>query len=327
MTGCSAQARPRIVTVGEALVEIMRTERDKPLDRPAGLFGPYPSGAPAIFASAASRLGASVGFVGTVGEDPLGDCISDRLQVDGIDCSALRRAPDRVTGIALVAYASDGTRSFVFHLRQSAAALVAFEQLPPEYLAETQYLHVMGSSLATSESMRDACYEAARQVHAHGGKVSLDPNLRPELMGVERIRAVCAPILEMATIVLPSGSELLALTGASEPDEGVDHLLGLGVNVVALKRGDDGSTLFTPSGAEHVPAFCVTEVDPTGAGDCFDAALLVGLDEGWPLSEAGVFANAVGALATTRLGPMEGTFTRAQVFEFMASQGRAPSRA
>jgi len=46
------------------------------------------------------------------------------------------------------------------------------------------------------------------------------------------------------------------------------------------------------------------------------------LDEGWPLAKAGLFANAVGALATTRMGPMEGTFSRAEVLAFMASQGR-----
>jgi sugar/nucleoside kinase (ribokinase family) len=96
------------------------------------------------------------------------------------------------------------------------------------------------------------------------------------------------------------------------------------VNLVALKQGAEGSTLYTPHETVRVPPFRVTEVDPTGAGDCYDAALLVALGEERTLEEAGLFANAVGALATTRLGPMEGTFSRADVLDFMASRGRRP---
>ncbi|MCY3719770.1 MAG: carbohydrate kinase family protein, partial [Anaerolineaceae bacterium] len=62
------------------------------------------------------------------------------------------------------------------------------------------------------------------------------------------------------------------------------------------------------------------EVDATGAGDSFAAALTVALLEGMPLAQAGRFANAVGALAVTRIGPMEGSPTRAEVEAFMRAQ-------
>ena len=313
---------PTIVTLGEALVEIMRKEQDRPLDRPADFSGPYPSGAPAILASAAARLGASVGFVGTVGRDAFGACIRERMQADGIDRAALREVDDLVTGIAFVSYQSDGSRSFLFHLPQSAAACVKASQVPRGYLRNTQYLHVMGSSLSIGGEMREACYEIARHVHEQGGTISLDPNLRPELLPVESIRAVCEPILQMAQIVFPSGEELVTLTGAASPKEGAAQLLGEGVDLVALKRGALGSTLYTAPTIMDVPPYQVDEVDPTGAGDCYDAAFLVGLSEGWSLEKAGLFANAVGALATTRLGPMEGTFHRQHVLDFMASQSR-----
>ena len=313
---------PDIVAVGEVLVEVMRTERDVPLDRPAPLSGPYPSGAPGIFASAAARLGANVGLVGTLGRDALGDCVWDRLHEDGIDCGAVRRTDEALTGIAFVAYRSDGGRSFVFHLPQSAAALVCVDQLPRGYLERAHHAHIMGSSLCISDSMRETCYHVARTVHAQGGTVSLDPNLRPELLPVAQIRAVCDPILRIADWVFPSGEELAALLGCDTPEGGARQLLQAGVRVVALKLGERGSMLCARDGVRVISPFAVEEVDPTGAGDCFDAALIVGLLEGWPLDAAGPFANAVGALATTRLGPMEGTFGREQVLAFMASQGR-----
>jgi tagatose kinase len=311
-----------ILCIGEALVEIMRTERDRPLDRPALFSGPYPSGAPAISASCAARLGASVGFVGTVGEDAFGACIRDRLVADGIDCSALATDPEHLTAIAFVAYRSDGGRNFVFHLAHSAAAQVDLEQVPPGYLEGVRYLHIMGSSLSASESLREACYALAQSGARGGGVISLDPNLRPELLPVERIRDVCAAILERARIVMPSGEELVTLTGAETPEAGAQMLLSQGVEIVALKQGEQGSTLYSADGALYIPPFAVREVDPTGAGDCYDAALLVGLSEGWDLHKAGLLANAAGALATTRLGPMEALFTRDEVLEFMAEQGR-----
>lgn len=313
---------PTIVSIGEALVEIMRTERDRPLDQPALFSGPYPSGAPAILASAAARLGAGVGFVGTIGDDAFGDCLARRLAADGIDCRALQRTPERTTGTAFVAYRSDGSRTFLFHTTQSAAVLVDWSQIPAGYLESTRYLHIMGSALASGDSLRQTCYRAAEVVHSQGGTVSLDPNLRPELMPVSKICDICEPILTRCRIVCPSGAELATLTGAHDAQGGAAELLRRGIGLVALKRGDQGSTLFTQDGALSVPPFAVTEIDPTGAGDCYDAALLVGLSEGWSLAKAGLFANAVGALATTRLGPMEGTFARQAVLDFMASQGR-----
>jgi len=313
---------PRIVAIGEALVEVMRVERDQPLDQPALFSGPYPSGAPAILASAAARLGAAVGFIGSVGRDAFGDCIRNRLLADGIDCSALAEWDDYLTGIAFVAYASDGSRSFVFHMAQAAAGRVTMEQIPSGYLDDVAFLHIMGSSLSGSVEMRETCYEAARIVCANGGQVSLDPNLRPELLPLAQIRAVCQPILALCSVVLPSGEELLTLTGQETVSDGVACLLDDGVEIVALKQGDQGSTLYTRDTAIRTPAYSVDEVDPTGAGDCFDAAVLVGLSEGWPLAQCALFANAAGALATTRLGPMEGAFPRADVLRFMAEQGR-----
>jgi len=62
----------------------------------------------------------------------------------------------------------------------------------------------------------------------------------------------------------------------------------------------------------------VEEVDPTGAGDCFCAGVTVALLEGMALPDAGRFANAVGALAVTRKGPMEGAPARDEVTALLA---------
>ena len=94
-------------------------------------------------------------------------------------------------------------------------------------------------------------------------------------------------------------------------------LLEYGPQIVTLKCGEQGSIIYTQNDKLIVPSFQIVEVDPTGAGDCFDAGFVYGLLEGWELEKTARFANAVGALATTKKGPMEGAPTLEQALEFM----------
>lgn len=307
---------PTILSIGEALVEIMRPQPDLPLDRPAPFVGPFPSGAPAIFADCAARLGVASGFIGVVGADDFGACLQHRLTADGVDLTHLAIDPDRLTGIAFVTYHSDGGRHFLFHMRDAAAGQLGPHHLDRDYVTQAEWLHICGSALAASEESRAACHQAVEWVKGSGGRVSLDPNLRPELLSVEQIRHICQPVLEVADVLLPSGEEASMLTGIGNPEEAAMALVGED-RIVALKRGARGSIVFTRLERLAVPAFPTEEVDPTGAGDCYGAAFLVGLLEAWPLTQVARFANAVGALATTKLGPMEGAPTREEVEAFI----------
>jgi sugar/nucleoside kinase (ribokinase family) len=103
------------------------------------------------------------------------------------------------------------------------------------------------------------------------------------------------------------------LTGLRDQAAACRALVERGVGVVALKRGKEGSTVFTAEASIDVPSIDVREVDPTGAGDCYDAGFIVGLLEGWDPVTAARFANVAGALSVTRMGPMEGLPRRSEV--------------
>jgi sugar/nucleoside kinase (ribokinase family) len=90
---------------------------------------------------------------------------------------------------------------------------------------------------------------------------------------------------------------------------------------VALKQGERGCRIFERETDFEVSGFPVTEVDPTGAGDAFCGGFTVALLDGLNLSEAGRFANAVGALAVTKLGPMEGAPNRQEVLDLIKEDG------
>ena len=308
---------PRVIALGELLVEVMRSEVDQPLHRPGEFVGPFPSGAPAILIDAVARLGAAAGFIGVVGGDAFGDCVLDRLRADGVDTTHVRVAPGYTTGIAFVSYRSDGSRHFVFHLPQSAAALLGPDDVDEAFVSGAAFLHVTGSALAIGPRTREACYKAVALCKAGGGRISFDPNLRPELLGVERAREICRPVLQRCDLLLPSGLEATMLTDDVDQVVACRALVASGVPIVALKRGSEGSTVFTAEQVIEVPPLPVQEVDPTGAGDCYGGAFVVGLLEGWPLDKVARFANVAGALSVTRQGPMEGIPRREQVLERM----------
>jgi sugar/nucleoside kinase (ribokinase family) len=221
--------------------------------------------------------------------------------------------PGQTTGCAFVAYAADGGREFVFHIRHSAAGAMDAARLSPDWFAGVQWLHLSGSTIALSAGSRAACLRALELTRAAGGRLSFDPNLRPELMTVTEARRVFEPYLEAADLLVPTAAEARALTAAADDDGAAARLLVGRDRLVILKRGAAGCTLYNGTERIDAPGFRVEEVDPTGAGDCFNAACLAGLEAGWPLARLGRFANAAGALSVTRQGPMEGAPTRSAV--------------
>ena len=101
--------------MGETLVEIMRTEVDKPLNETALFSGPYPSGSSAIMISTVARMGHSCGIISGVGKDGFGECMLNRLKKDGVDVSKVLVDPDGSTACAFVAYDNKGDRRYLFH--------------------------------------------------------------------------------------------------------------------------------------------------------------------------------------------------------------------
>lgn len=63
-----------------------------------------------------------------------------------------------------------------------------------------------------------------------------------------------------------------------------------------MTLGEAGAAVFTADTTLEIPPCLVKVVDSNGAGDSFNAALAVALDEGKPVNEAVLFANATAAL-------------------------------
>lgn len=306
-----------LLTVGEALVEIMRTDIDQPLDRAGPFIGPYPSGAPFIFAVQAARLGLTCATVGSVGADAFGRCLLDQLDEDQVNRAGVQLVTGQTTGVAFVAYNGDGSRNFVFSL--GAGAELSPDMLDPGLFEGLRCLHLMGSTLSLSPQALATGRAALALAQKAGAKFSFDPNLRPELMPREQAREAFAPFIAAADLFMPTAQELLYLTEAPSLEAGVSSLLAQKpTRLIVVTQGAAGCTVYDEHGGEPVPGFSVAEIDPTGAGDCFDAGFLAGWLAGESPLQAARLANACGALAVTQQGPMAGAEKYERVRTFMA---------
>lgn len=291
--------------MGEMIVEIMRTQEDVPLDKPGLFKGPYPSGAPAIFIDTVARLGHSAGIIGGVGRDDFGKCLLERLKGDGVDCSQVIESEICATGAAFVTYFSGGSRKFIFHMGNTPAA---DPKMPEASVLEgLKYFHIMGCSLAAKQEFGEEIVKTMKLAKSMGAKISFDPNIRKELLTGGDSLEMVKEVVENTSVFLPGIEELLMITGKETIEEAVKASFEKeALEILALKKGSKGCTVYTREGIYEMGIYQVEAVDATGAGDSFDGAFISGLLEEKPIPEILKMASAAGALNTAAFGPMEG---------------------
>jgi ribokinase len=111
----------------------------------------------------------------------------------------------------------------------------------------------------------------------------------------------------------PNAGEAIRLAGVSGEEPAAAVLRARGARSVLVTLGERGVLACGDGPARHVPGFRVDAVDTTAAGDAFNGALAVALNEGREPLAAVRFACAAAALACTRRGAQASLPTRAEV--------------
>jgi fructokinase len=166
---------------------------------------------------------------------------------------------------------------------------------------------------------------AVEGAQARGLLISYDPNLRLNLWpSAEVARQGMLKGWGFAQVAKVSGEELTFLSGQSGFDASVEQLWHDRLRLLVITEGQDGCQYVTRDARGRVPGYSVRTIDTTGAGDGFVAGLLAGLlanEHAWEsvseLENVLHFANAVGALTTTRRGAIPALPTKDQVLELL----------
>ncbi len=314
---------PRIGCIGDLLVEFVCSGKNGHHEIAGTYTGPFPSGAAGIFIDQAARSGGKCIFVGAVGDDAFGKVVVGRLVQDGVDSSLIKTVKGVPTGTAFVSYNDDGSRDFVYNIALSAAAQFCGDDTTIEALDQfgLDMMHVSGSALSNPE-MCGKVLRVCTALHARGVRISFDPNVRKELMANAAYFDAVKDMMRLCTIFLPSEDDAAALFPDEDLSGFAPKLFDRGVEFIVLKKGASGAEGMSKDGAyETLEAHDVEVQDPTGAGDCFCATFVTLLASGMhDLKSAMKRANAAGALAVTKVGPMEGNSHLPEIEAFMRSR-------
>ena len=312
-----------IASIGELLVEFVCADKDGHHRRVGTYSGPYASGAPGIFIDQAARCGGRCIFAGAVGDDAFGQVILERLTADGVDTSLVARVSGVPTGSAFVSYNADGSRDFVYNIVHSAASQFVADHTTIEKFMNfgTGIMHVSGSVLA-SAAMREKVLRVCKAVHTGGAAISFDPNIRKELISDPAYFTTVNELMSICTYFLPSEEDADVLFPGENLESYAPKLFTKGIDYVVLKKGNKGSSGIHNSGAAFdFSVHKVTVADPTGAGDCFCATFVTLISSGrFSFQKALQYANAAGAMAVTKVGPMEGNSTLPDIEKFLAQR-------
>ncbi|MBE3574312.1 MAG: carbohydrate kinase family protein [Firmicutes bacterium] len=268
----------------------------------------------AICAAGVAKLGLPVALVAHVGEDVAGRFCLDYLTRCGVDVSRVKLHPDQPTGFTVsLAYAGDrALLTFPGVMGDLTAG-----DLPDDLLLRARHLHL--SSYFLHRNLREDYAALFARAKALGLTTSLDPGWDPE----ERFAPPLDPLLPHLDLFLPSEAEALALTRSTTLDEALDRLSQAGPLSV-VKCGGRGAVAVGRGYRAQIPAFEVEVVDPTGAGDSFDAGFLYGWLTGRGLEESLRLGAACGALAVQAVGGAEGFAGLRQVEQFLTEARPRP---
>ncbi|MGZ5827365.1 MAG: sugar kinase [Xanthobacteraceae bacterium] len=269
----AADSAPHMVTIGEALIELVR-EKD-------GRFGLSCEGDTFNTAIYLARAGMSVAYATALGDDPYSEGLVSLLAAEGISSRAILRLPGRLPGLALVDVGPTGDRRR-YYWRDAAPARELFEL--PEWprvaqaMVEARLIYFSGITLSLYSNAGLgrflATLELARQ---RGVKIAFDCNFRPRMWkgDLSRARTVFMEALKRSDIALPAYDDEAVLWGDPSPESTVERLRAFGIGEVAVKNGPNSVLVAGAKDQEHVPIpQAITAVDPAGAGDAFNAGYL-----------------------------------------------------
>jgi ribokinase len=223
-------------------------------------------------AVAAARCGARVALVGSIGDDAAGRRLRDTMRSEGVDDRWIA-VVDEPTGRAIVSVDDSAENSIIVVPGANGAA-----RWPVAAPVGSVVLAQLETPIAT---VADA-FSAAR---SSGSITVLNPAPAADLPSA---------LLSQCSIVVPNEHEVNVVHGAAS-------LLEAGVDAVVTTLGSRGVSIIGTIELQ-LAAHDVTPVDTTAAGDAFCGNLAARLAAGDSLDVAVRWANAAGAIATTRRG-------------------------
>jgi fructokinase len=313
-----------VTALGEILIDFTPAANS---DAQIVSFVRNPGGAPANVLACLAKLGKKTAFIGKVGQDQFGVFLKDVLEQSRIETQGLVFSEETNTTLAFVHLNEQGDRSFSFYRNPGADMMLTADEVDVKLIADSKVFH-FGSISMTHEPSATATLKALNYAKEKGCLISYDPNLRiPLWKDLSFAKQQIELGLSYADVLKISEEELEFITGLQDLEAGSQYIYEhYHVKLIFVTLGPEGCYYRMGHATGMRKGYAVSAVDTTGAGDSFLAGILYQiLNSGNKISELTMnelepmvgFANAVGALATTKKGAIPAMPTLEEIERLM----------
>lgn len=308
-----------LITIGRSSVDLYGEQVGGRLED-MGSFKKYIGGSPTNIAAGGSRLGLATALITRVGDEHMGRFIREELIREGVDVTAVRTDPERLTALVLLGIRDEDTFPLIFYRENCADMGLTEEDIDPEFIAKTKCLCATGTHLSHPDTAA-AVRKALLIARGTGAKTALDIDYRPNLWGLgghddgenrfvasSTVTATIQSTVGLFDLIVGTEEEFHIAGGSSDTLTALRNLREMTNAILVCKRGPIGAVAFRAEIPESLeqgesgPGFNVEVFNVLGAGDGFMAGFLKGWLTGEDLSTSLKFANACGAFAVSRHG-------------------------
>lgn len=253
---------------------------------------------------ALALLGGKACYTSRVGDDEHGRMYKQSLSEYGVQAN-LGESGEQ-TGISLILVTPDTQRTMCTYL--GASQDLQASDVNVEDLRAAHYIYVTGY-LWDTPNQKEAVLKAMQEAKQAGVKVAFSLS---DPFCVGRHKAEFTSLLsDYVDVVFANAEEARGMTGLEDVTEAAQMLAKMTGGVAVVTRDKSGSLLVADEKTYEVPAFTVTAVDTTGAGDTYAAGVLYGLTQNLPLDAAGRIGAYLAAQVVAKMGPRLDTIDRA----------------
>jgi 5-dehydro-2-deoxygluconokinase len=312
-----------LIAIGRLCIDLNANEIHRPMEE-TRTFTKYVGGSPANIAIGSARLGQKTGFIGKVSDDQMGRFITDYLEKNQIDTSAVKiDQTGAVTGLAFTEIKSPEDCSILMYRDNVADLKLHPSEIDEEYIKQSKTLLVSGTALAKSPS-REAVFLALEYAVKHDVRIIFDLDYRPYTWTDEAETAVYYNLAaEKCDVIIGTREEFDMMEKLLNVKESNDHYtasrwFSYRAELVVIKHGGSGSIAYTKDGASHRSGIFRTNVLKTfGAGDSYASAFIYGLMNGKDVSEAMKMGSASASLVISRHSCSDAMPTREELLQHM----------
>ena len=263
----------KIICVGEALIDMICTDKGKPLSQGEN-FLKKAGGAPTNVAAAIAALGGNVELAAKVGKDPFGDHLIDVMNSFRVSTKWMLQDENYFTTFAFVSLMENGERDFYFN--RGADGELTRDEVDAIDLRGFSIIHFGSATAFLPGPLQIAYLSLLQKALVQDIFISFDPNYRNLLFQYNKQSFIDQSwnFLEHCHFFKVSDEEAMMLTGRSTLTDAVNDLLLRTRSVFAITLGKDGTMLGLNGETKIIPSIRIKAVDTTGAGDAFVGAVL-----------------------------------------------------